>query len=155
MSVVTSDILSAPSPGRSRNMSAIRRTDTKPELGLRSALHAQGLRFRKDLRVYAGGIWARPDVLFTRRRVAVFVDGCFWHSCPEHGSRPVVNSAYWNPKLSGNRERDERQTAALKGDGWIVLRFWEHEDINAIAEVVRDAILKADHQQSAPRRIGG
>ena len=81
-------------------MRAIRRSDTKPELALRRALHGRGYRYRKDLRLdLDGGARVRPDIVFTARRVAVFVDGCFWHCCPEHGSKPAVNTGYWNPKL--------------------------------------------------------
>ncbi|HTN57537.1 MAG TPA: very short patch repair endonuclease [Protaetiibacter sp.] len=112
---------------RRANMQANRRRDTKPELQLRSALHAAGYRFRCDIRLQARGTWARPDIVFTRRRVAVFVDGCFWHSCPLHGSTPRTNSEYWTPKLDRNRNRDQAQTEALRAEGWTVLRIWEHE----------------------------
>ena len=81
-------------------MRAIRRVDTKPELALRSALHRRGYRFRKDYRLdLDAGARVRPDIAFTARRVAVFVDGCFWHACPEHGRDPAVNEWYWAPKL--------------------------------------------------------
>lgn len=113
--------------GRSRNMAAIRRRDTKPEARLRSALHRLGYRFRKDHPIRVEGKLIRPDIAFTKRRVAVFVDGCFWHCCPEHGRKPSVNGAYWSPKLEGNVKRDRDQTAALASAGWMVMRFWEHE----------------------------
>lgn len=116
-----------PPAGRSRNMAAIRRVDTAPELALRSALHRQGLRFRKDFRMLLDGIAVRPDIVFTRRRVAVFVDGCFWHCCPEHGRQPSTNGSYWAPKLAANVARDERNTRMLEQAGWFVLRIWEHE----------------------------
>lgn len=119
-------------PGRSRNMAAIRRRDTKPEAMLRSQLHRMGYRFRKDHPVRIDGKLIRPDIAFTRRRVAVFIDGCFWHSCPEHGRKPRVNESYWSPKLRGNSQRDQVQTAALQSAGWTVLRFWEHEDAEMI-----------------------
>lgn len=119
-------------PGRSRNMAAIRRRDTNPEVRLRSALHRLGYRFRKDYSIRVEGKLIRPDIAFTKRRVAVFVDGCFWHSCPEHGRQPNVNGDYWSPKLEGNAKRDREQTAALQSAGWTVLRFWEHEDANSI-----------------------
>ncbi|MGB3676260.1 MAG: very short patch repair endonuclease, partial [Candidatus Nanopelagicales bacterium] len=95
--------------GRSRNMAAIRRRDTKPEVTLRSALHRRGYRFRKDYVIRVDGKAIRPDIAFTKRRVAVFVDGCFWYSCPEHGRRPAVNGEYWSPKLEGNAKRDRAQ----------------------------------------------
>ncbi|TDC33154.1 very short patch repair endonuclease [Kribbella albertanoniae] len=125
-------------PGRSRNMQAIRRTNTKPEVELRSALHRRGYRFRKDLSIYTAIRRVRPDVVFTARRVAVFVDGCFWHCCPEHGRQPSVNSGYWSPKLQRNVERDRLADAALQQDGWTVVRIWEHEELEAaLATVIR------------------
>lgn len=124
--------------GRSNNMRANRRTDTKPEVALRSALHRLGKRFRKDHRVDAAGVRVKPDVVFTRARVAVFVDGCFWHACPEHGRKPAVNDWYWSPKLAGNKQRDERVNAALTAAGWRVIRIWEHVPIDeAVADIVR------------------
>jgi DNA mismatch endonuclease, patch repair protein len=133
----------ATTPGRSRNMSAIHRKDTRPELRLRSALHQRGYRFRKDHPVRVGGKVARPDIVFTKRLVAVFVDGCFWHSCPDHGRRPGVNGEYWSPKLEGNAIRDREQTAALQSAGWTVLRFWEHEELRATIAAI-EAVLHAD-----------
>ena len=119
------------------NMKANRRTDTKPELALRAALHALGYRYRKDFRLDLPLRRVRPDVAFTRRKVAVFVDGCFWHACPEHGSRPTVNQGYWNPKLLRNVERDQAADAALAGAGWQVVRLWEHVPLDdAVTAVV-------------------
>lgn len=131
------EICSAPvNPGRRRNMQAIRRKDTKPELALRSALHAAGYRYRCDLRIDLQDARVRPDIVFTRRKVAVFVDGCFWHSCPQHGRQPTSNSSYWSPKLQNNRDRDRRHTDALAGAGWVVVRIWEHESVaEAMAKV--------------------
>jgi DNA mismatch endonuclease (patch repair protein) len=123
-------------------MRAIRRRDTKPEKELRSLLHREGLRFRVDLAVRTEAGIVRPDVAFTRARLAVFVDGCYWHGCPEHGRVPKVNVAYWGPKLARNVERDRDNTAALEAGGWTVLRFWEHQDVElAAAETV--AVLAA------------
>jgi DNA mismatch endonuclease (patch repair protein) len=129
---------SPPSAGRSANMRAIRRVNTKPELALRSALHRRGHRFRKDLRLdLAEGARVRPDIVFTARRVAVFVDGCFWHACPDHGGSPSVNQSYWGPKLRRNVERDRAADAALAAAGWRVVRVWEHVPLtDAVAEVV-------------------
>src|SRR5262249_25697542 len=99
-------------------MRAIRRTNTKPEIALRSALHRGGYRFRKDLRLDLNeGARVRPDIAFTGRRVAVFVDGCFWHACPEHGRDPAVNQWYWAPKLRRTVERDRAADAALAAAG--------------------------------------
>jgi DNA mismatch endonuclease (patch repair protein) len=127
-------------PGRSRNMAAIRRMDTQPEVALRSALHRAGYRFRKDYPVRIADKLIRPDVAFTKRRVAVFIDGCFWHSCPEHGRQPSVNGEYWSPKLRRNAERDRQQTNELRNAGWTVLRFWEHESPQAVLRAICEAI---------------
>ncbi|MFK0246685.1 very short patch repair endonuclease [Amycolatopsis azurea] len=129
------------SPGRSRNMQANKRSDTKPEIALRKALHRLGYRYRKDLRlVLEGGVRVRPDVVFTARKVAVFVDGCFWHVCPEHGREPTSNEWYWTPKLRRNMERDRLVTTALKEAGWLVVRVWEHEPLPAAVAVVVGAL---------------
>lgn len=106
---------------------ANRRTGSKPELALRSALHRRGLRFRKDLLVRFSGGRTHPDVVFTRARVAVFVDGCFWHCCPIHGTTPKANPGYWIPKLAANVARDRRVDQALQDEGWEIVRVWEHE----------------------------
>lgn len=104
------------------------RRDTKPERQLRSALHRGGLRFRKDYGVRAGGRLIRPDIVFTKLRLAVFVDGCFWHCCPEHGNEPRRNVSYWGPKLRRNVARDREIDRALTEEGWSIIRVWEHED---------------------------
>jgi DNA mismatch endonuclease (patch repair protein) len=133
-------------------MSAIRRRDTQFELEVRSLLHAAGLRFRVDLPIRLEGMRPiRPDVVFTRRRVAVFCDGCFWHGCPEHGQRPNVrNGHYWTPKIEGNRERDARHTAALESAGWTVLRFWEHEDVGVVAAGITETVAEATSVRRLP-----
>jgi DNA mismatch endonuclease (patch repair protein) len=118
-------------------MRANRRTDTKPEMALRRALHGQGLRYRKDYRLDLAGARVRPDIAFTARKVAVFVDGCFWHACPEHGTKPASNTWYWGPKLARNVERDRNADAALTAAGWRVVRVWEHVPLaDAVAAVV-------------------
>jgi DNA mismatch endonuclease, patch repair protein len=119
-------------------MAAIRRRDTGPEREVRSLLHAAGLRFRVDLPIRLDGHRPiRPDIVFSRCRIAVFVDGCFWHGCPEHGQRPGIrNGHYWAPKLAGNVERDRRHVEALEGAGWRVLRFWAHEPVEGIVATV-------------------
>jgi DNA mismatch endonuclease (patch repair protein) len=136
----------ATSLGRSRNMASIRRSDTKPEIALRSALHRLGLRFRKDYPVRVNGKVIRPDIAFTRRRIAVFVDGCFWHSCPEHGRQPRVNGDYWSPKLQRNAARDREQTRALQSAGWMVVRFWEHEALDSAAGQIA-SLYAANHRR--------
>ncbi len=115
---------------------ANRRTGTKPEIRLRSALHRRGHRFRKDHLLRVGTVRVRPDVVFTRWKVAVFVDGCFWHGCPDHQHVPKSNRDYWVPKLAANVERDRGVDAALIDAGWIVLRIWEHDEVaDAVAQV--------------------
>lgn len=126
-------------------MRANRRRDTMPELALRSALHAQGMRFRVDYPVRATGRRPiRADVAFTRRKLAIFVDGCFWHGCPAHATHPKTNAAYWGPKLAENIARDARTTRALEDEGWTVIRIWEHEDTAA-------AVASVTHALSQPR----
>src|SRR4051794_8358396 len=113
-----------------------RRRDSKPELALRSQLHRRGWRFRVDLLVIADGVRTRPDIVFTRRRVAVFVDGCFWHCCPQHGKPPKSHTDYWSKKLARNVQRDERDSRALRRAGWTVVRLWEHvAPADAVASV--------------------
>jgi DNA mismatch endonuclease (patch repair protein) len=128
-------------------MRAIRRRDSAAELALRSELHRRGLRFRVDYPVPVEGRSPRPDVVFTRAKLAVFVDGCFWHGCPEHGSRPSENVAYWSSKLARNVERDREQNARLEAAGWRVLRFWEHEDPRGAASRV-EAELASSRETS-------
>ncbi len=121
-------------------MQANRRRDTKPEVALRSALHAAGYRYRCDYRIDLAEGRVRPDIVFTRKRVAVFVDGCFWHCCPQHGSQPSVNESYWGPKLARNVERDARNTSLLEQAGWTVLRIWEHVPLQDAIDQVTAAV---------------
>ena len=117
------------------------RSDTRPEVLLRSELHRRGRRFRKDLPVETASRRIRPDVVFTRHRLAVFLDGCFWHCCPEHSRRPSVNTEYWEPKLARNVARDRDTDLALQAAGWRVLRAWEHERPELIADRVEAALV--------------
>lgn len=117
---------------RSRLMARIRGRDTSPEVTLRKALWKDGLRYRLHHRTRAG----RPDMVFLRPRVAVFVDGCFWHGCPEHYVAPRSGEDFWPRKLRENLERDRRQTLTLEDDGWRVLRVWEHEVWTNLSDVV-------------------
>jgi DNA mismatch endonuclease (patch repair protein) len=130
----------ATSPATRTSMLGNRGRDTKPEVALRSALHAAGLRFRKDYPMKLDGVRFRPDVVFTRAKVAVFVDGCFWHSCPQHGTSPTRNAEYWLPKLQRNVMRDREQDRALRVHGWLSVRIWEHESLGAAVDQVSAAI---------------
>ena len=132
----------AVTPGRRRNMQAIRRKDTKPEVRLRSALHRLSYRFRKDYRIDLAECRVRPDIVFTRAKLAIFVDGCFWHACPDHGSKPRQNTEYWNPKLQTNVERDRRNTAALEDAGWTVLRIWEHVPLGDAVDTIMRSMAR-------------
>lgn len=105
-------------------MSRMPRAKTKPEMLLRRELHRRGLRFR----VNHAGLPGRPDVSFTRAKLAVFVDGCFWHLCAEHAVLPKNNALWWREKLLRNVERDREKDAQLAAMGWTVLHVWEHED---------------------------
>lgn len=113
-------------PSVSRQMQRMPRRDTGPELALRHELHRRGLRYRKDYK----GIPGRPDIAFTRARLAVFVDGCFWHRCPEHATQPKNNASWWSAKLEANVVRDRRQDQLLVDEGWTVVRVWEHEAVS-------------------------
>lgn len=118
-------------------MIANRRADTGPEVALRAALHARGLRFRKDYPMKVrGGRSTRIDVAFTRARVAVFLDGCFWHACPLHGQAPKSNAEFWATKLEANRARDRLVSLSLERDGWTVVRAWEHEPMADVVDLV-------------------
>ncbi|TWJ30945.1 T/G mismatch-specific endonuclease [Micromonospora sagamiensis] len=114
-------------------MSRQPRSSTKPELALRRELHRRGLRFR----VNHPGLPGRPDLAFTRAKVAVFVDGCFWHRCPQHGTMPRNNRDWWQAKLDRNVARDRAKDAALAERGWVVLHVWEHEATDAAADRVQ------------------
>ncbi len=122
-------------------MQGNRPRDTTPELRLRSAAHALGLRYRVDAPV--SGLPTRrrrADLLFPRARVAVFVDGCFWHGCPEHHRLPTANAGYWAGKVGRNVERDRETDALLRQAGWEVVRVWEHEDPEAAAHALRELV---------------
>lgn len=131
-------------------MRANKRRDTRPELLVRRLLHARGLRYRVDHRVVQESR-SRADIAFTRQRVAIFIDGCFWHSCPEHLHLPKANADYWIPKLTRNVERDAEVTAVLRGLGWTVLRFWEHEPAREVADRIIAAVEKARSSTSTER----
>jgi DNA mismatch endonuclease (patch repair protein) len=124
-------------------MSATRLRDTPGEVDLRSRLRSMGYRGRTEVKVLGR---RRADIVFARAKVAVFVDGCFWHGCPTHGTWPKANAMWWRAKILGNRKRDRNTNRVLRKDGWIVLRFWEHSKMDraaiAVAKVV-DRRLRA------------
>ncbi|MBS1676236.1 MAG: very short patch repair endonuclease [Actinobacteria bacterium] len=130
------------SAGVSERMSRVRTRDTAPERELRSELHRRGFRYRVDRRPLKG-VPGRADLVFGPARVAVYVDGCFWHSCPEHGTMPRSNEAFWQDKLARNRERDASVNALLSAAGWTVVRVWEHEEIAAAADRVEAAVRES------------
>jgi DNA mismatch endonuclease (patch repair protein) len=127
-------------PAMTAIMRGNRGADTRPEVKLRSELHRRGLRFRKHVSIVTPGLRVRPDVVFTRQRLVVFVDGCFWHGCPEHGSKPRSNVTYWEAKLARNRARDQRVADGLRTDGWRVIRVWEHEAVGPAATSIASAL---------------
>ncbi|WP_251149780.1 very short patch repair endonuclease [Cellulosimicrobium sp. Marseille-Q4280] len=119
-------------------MSTAKRRDTAPELALRRELHARGLRYRVAFPV-PGQKRRTIDIAFTRARVAVFVDGCFWHGCPVHGTSPRANGQWWKAKLAANRARDEDTDRVLRSVGWRTVRVWEHESpMEAAGRVERE-----------------
>ncbi|PKH38048.1 very short patch repair endonuclease [Nocardioides alpinus] len=123
-------------------MRRFRSRDTLPEVEVRRALHASGLRFRLHTAVPE-----HPrrtiDVAFPRQKVAVFIDGCYWHACPEHGKVPARNAGWWAEKLRRNVERDMETNVTLRRNGWTVIRVWEHEHPAAVAEQVGRAVRGA------------
>lgn len=123
---------SASSEGVRRSMRSNKSRDTKPELALRRAVHALGLRYRVASRPLPD-VRRTADLVFTRTKVAVFMDGCFWHGCPLHHTVAVTNGAYWAEKVRRNQERDRETDELLRQAGWTPLRFWEHEDIDQAA----------------------
>lgn len=123
----------------SARMARQRRAGTSPETALRTELHRRGLRYFVD-RAPLPGLRRRADLVFPRRKVAVYVDGCFWHCCPEHATYPKNNAEWWAEKLAGNVARDRDTDARLAAAGWLVVRVWEHEDSMAAADRVQSAL---------------
>ncbi|MBD1320573.1 very short patch repair endonuclease [Gordonia hankookensis] len=131
---------------RSR-MSEQRRRDTAAELRVRRRLHARSVRFRVDVKPESD-LRAKGDIVWRGLKLIVFIDGCFWHGCPEHATRPRANAEWWAEKLDNNVRRDRRTDADLSDRDWHVLRFWEHEDPNEVADVI---CAKLDELRSAGR----
>lgn len=140
-------ISTASSPGVRSRMQIQRTRDTAPELALRRLLHAQGLRYRVD-RAPLRGLRRRADIVFGPARVAVYIDGCFWHGCSQHGNQPASNTAYWSAKFERNRQRDTDTDARLTAAGWLVIRLWEHDPPEQAAQRVAHAV----RERRAPMR---
>ncbi|MEV7995942.1 very short patch repair endonuclease [Streptomyces sp. NPDC086077] len=130
-----------------RVMLAQRSRDTAPELALRRALHALSFRYRVDLPL-PGLRRRRSDLAFVRWRTVVFVQGCFWHACPEHLHTPVHNGEWWQEKLEGNVRRDTDTDAHLVQLGWVPLRIWEHETVDAAVSKVLETLARRGHPRA-------
>lgn len=131
----------ASSAAAERRMRATAQRDTPGELALRAQLRRLGLRYRVN--VILPGTRRTADVAFIGLRIAVFVDGCFWHGCPQHATWPKANAGWWREKIEGNMARDTDTTAKLRNAGWQVLRFWTHESPELAAAEVAKAVRSA------------
>ncbi len=131
----------ASSAARRRNMQAIRSRDTKPERLVRSLLHAEGLRYRVAAKPLPG-LRRTADIVFRPAKLAVFIDGCYWHGCPEHYVSPKTNPGYWSDKVARNMARDRDTDEQLKVAGWTVLRFWEHDPAEDCAVKIAAAVSR-------------
>lgn len=132
MQAKTGDVAEA----TTKRMKANRPFDTRPEVELRSSLYRSGLRFRKHASPWPDAGFT-PDILFPRAQVAVYVDGCFWHGCPEHRPISIHRSAFWRSKVERTIERDRQQEAALMRRGWQVVRVWEHDESRSASERIQ------------------
>ncbi|MGP4051555.1 very short patch repair endonuclease [Streptomyces sp. 2A115] len=122
--------------------------DTTPEVAVRRLLHAAGLRYRVNMPV--PGVPRRTiDIVFGKAKIAIFMDGCFWHGCPEHATQPKANAEWWRAKLDKNMARDRETTDHLRAAGWTVLRFWEHESAEDVARRITATVAA---QQSLPKQ---
>lgn len=127
-------------------MRANRKRDTSPEVGLRRQLHRLGLRYVLGKKLPTTPP-ALPDLIFPRAKVAVFVDGCFWHGCSVHGVRPRTNALYWAKKIRTNKERDQRVDRALNTLGWLPVRVWEHDDLGKAAAQIAELIRRLQRRR--------
>jgi len=130
----------ATAPEVSRRMRRVRRASTEPEQVLGAQLRQLGLRFQVD-QAPINSMRSRADIVFKSARVAVFIDGCFWHGCPEHATWPATNADWWRAKIEANKSRDVRVTAALEESGWTVIRVWEHA-VGAAARSVAEEVRR-------------
>lgn len=139
--VARSDPSWASSPAVRASMQSNRGRDTAPELAIRRAAHALGLRYRVSCRPLSS-LRRTADLVFTRAKVAVFVDGCFWHGCPRHHTVAKTNASFWAQKVRSNRDRDADTNRQLVAAGWTVVRVWEHEDPVEAAARIRRVVLR-------------
>ncbi|MEV6987407.1 very short patch repair endonuclease [Sphaerisporangium sp. NPDC051017] len=139
--MATTRPVGASSEGVRKSMQANKGRDTKPELALRRAVHALGLRYRVSVRPLPK-IRRTADLVFSKAKVAVFLDGCFWHGCPEHHTKAATNADYWAEKVVRNRERDAQTDRTLADSGWLVIRVWEHEDPRDAAVHIAEQVRK-------------
>jgi DNA mismatch endonuclease (patch repair protein) len=137
-------------------MKRVRRRDTRPEVALRSLVHRLGLRYAIDVRPL-GGLGRTADIVFRSAKIAVFVDGCFWHGCPSHATWPKHNRAWWRAKILRNRCRDVETDEILERQGWVSVRVWEHEDpkpvATRLARIVRRRRRQLARRQSFGKRL--
>ncbi|WP_435809375.1 very short patch repair endonuclease [Streptomyces seoulensis] len=127
--------------------------DTAPEVAVRRLLHAAGMRYRVNVPV--PGMPRRTiDIVFGRAKIAVFMDGCFWHGCPEHATHPKANAEWWRAKLAKNMARDLETTRHLRSAGWTVLRFWEHEPVAEVARHIGETVTTARSRTTRPPEEG-
>jgi DNA mismatch endonuclease (patch repair protein) len=140
----------ASSPSIRRRMQSTPRRDTPCEVALRSEVHRLGLRYRVDWPL--PGTRRRADIAFPRAKVAVFVDGCFWHCCPIHATWPRANARWWKDKLAQNVARDRDTDRWLRESGWIVLRYWEHADMSRAARRIADSVMRRRPNMSGQRQ---
>lgn len=143
----------ASSAGTRASMRANKGRDTGPEMAVRRAVHALGLRYRVSIRPVSS-LRRTADLVFTRAKVAVFVDGCFWHGCPVHHTVAKTNAEFWAAKVLRNRERDTETDRLLTAAGWLPLRFWEHQDPAVVAKGVQRAV-RARTRSSGPCAADG
>jgi DNA mismatch endonuclease (patch repair protein) len=133
--MVSTNSLTPPADQVRRQMQSQKTSGTRMELEVRRRLHALGYRYRVDRNLLRDHNY-RGDIVWSGRRLVVFLDGCFWHGCPLHGTTPKSNTHWWRNKIESNRERDQRVDDLLGQRGWTVLRFWEHDDTTEIVESV-------------------
>jgi DNA mismatch endonuclease (patch repair protein) len=133
-----------------KRMQAAKPRDTAPEKALRSALHSKGLRFRIDQKPIKE-LNRKADIVFRSVKVAVFVDGCFWHGCPIHGTQAKANAEFWKNKIEQNRARDRDTNTQLKKAGWRIARVWEHEDPEKASQKIYRLVVKRIHNNASSR----